>query len=82
MKGFHNASHRGDVGLPLVMFLILFYGPIRPFRVLWIQPTMLTSHCKFLAQWFYSDQNIQLGIMWEWDNRFQPKEMGIQNIAL
>jgi len=45
--------------LPFLLFLLLFYGPISSFRVLWIQTAMHTSHCKFLAQWLYTDRYIQ-----------------------
>jgi len=43
----------------LVLLFLLFYGPIPSFRVLWIQTAMHTSHCKFLAQWLYTDRYIQ-----------------------
>ena len=47
------------LALPVLLFLLLFYGPISSFRILWIQTAMHTSHCKFLAQWLYTDLYIQ-----------------------
>jgi len=46
--------------VPVLLFALLFYGPIPSFRVLWIQTAMHTSHCKFLAQWLYSERCIQV----------------------
>lgn len=45
--------------LPVLLFLLLFYGPIPAFRTLWIQTAMHTSSNKFLAQWLYTDRYIQ-----------------------
>jgi len=47
------------LAISLAFFLLIFYGPISSFRVLWIQTAMHTSHCKFLAQWLYTDRYIQ-----------------------
>jgi len=40
------------------LFTLLFYGPVPAFRELWITTAMHTSHCKFLAQWLYTNRYI------------------------
>jgi exopolysaccharide biosynthesis protein len=46
------------VGL-FAFIILLFYGPYEPFRLLWINTAMYSSHFKFLAKAFYSQKYIK-----------------------
>lgn len=43
----------------LLSAAFLFYGPLEPFRLLWINTAMYSSRFKFLATSLYSDKYIQ-----------------------
>jgi exopolysaccharide biosynthesis protein len=44
---------------PVLLLLLLFYGPFEQFRLLWINTAIYSSHYKFLATSLYTKKYIQ-----------------------